>query len=392
MNPEAYAAALPLPPDLAPEPAATDARDQTPVAAPQVQTLELKFVGRSGEYFRLWIVNLFLTVATLGVFSAWAKVRKKRYLYAHTTLDGTPFQYLGQPLPILKGRLIAAALFLLYYFTSNFFTAQFIYVIVAAALLAPWVVVGSAAFQTRYSSFRNLTFRFAGSYRSAFAPVTCYGLLLMAAVGMGLATRQQNPLAMVGALGLISLFFPLWQQRTRAYVVHHTSFGGHPGVFTARARSYYKIFLLAVVIAIGAAIVALLPGMFAATALRDVSYKWLAPAFLVPVYLGYLLAFAYMQAKQGNLNWNHTRLGPLRFESTLGTLALAKIYLTNALAILCSVGLLTPWAVMRTYAYRASCLKPVIDGDWTQFRGAPGTTVPATQAEMGEFFDLDLSL
>ncbi|CAG0998760.1 partial Inner membrane protein YjgN, partial [Burkholderiales bacterium] len=245
MNLEASAAALPLPDDLVPEAATSAARDQTPVAASAARTLELKFEGKSGEYFRIWIVNLFLTVATLGIFSAWAKVRKKRYLYAHTSLDGTPFQYLGQPLPILKGRLIAAALFLLYYFTSNFFTAQFIYVIVAAALLAPWVVVGSAAFQTRYSSFRNLTFRFAGSYRSAFAPVTCYGLLLLAAVGMGLAARQQNPFAMVGALSLISLFFPLWQQRTRAYVVHHTSFGGHPGIFTARARSYYKIFFLA---------------------------------------------------------------------------------------------------------------------------------------------------
>ena len=106
--------------------------------------LALRFHGRTGEYFRIWVVNLFLTLATLGVFSAWAKVRKKRYFYSHTTLDGTPFQYLGQPIPILKGRIIAAALFLLYYFTSHFFTALLPYVLVAGALLAPWVVAGSA--------------------------------------------------------------------------------------------------------------------------------------------------------------------------------------------------------------------------------------------------------
>ncbi len=57
-------------------------------------------------------MNLCLTLLTLGAYSAWAKVRKKHYFYAHTTLDSTPFQYLGQPLPILKGRIIAAVLFL----------------------------------------------------------------------------------------------------------------------------------------------------------------------------------------------------------------------------------------------------------------------------------------
>ena len=40
---------------------------------------EFEFSGRGDEYFRIWIVNLALTILSLGIFSAWAKVRTERY-------------------------------------------------------------------------------------------------------------------------------------------------------------------------------------------------------------------------------------------------------------------------------------------------------------------------
>ena len=69
--------------------------------------LKLEFRGNGREYFQVWIVNLCLTLVTLGIFSAWAKVRKKRYFYSNLILDGTPFQYLASPIPILRGRAAA---------------------------------------------------------------------------------------------------------------------------------------------------------------------------------------------------------------------------------------------------------------------------------------------
>jgi len=36
----------------------------------------VEFTAGAGEYFRIWIVNLALTIVTLGVYSAWAKVRR----------------------------------------------------------------------------------------------------------------------------------------------------------------------------------------------------------------------------------------------------------------------------------------------------------------------------
>ncbi len=38
----------------------------------------VRFHGKSGEYFAIWLVNALLTVITLGIYSAWATVRRRR--------------------------------------------------------------------------------------------------------------------------------------------------------------------------------------------------------------------------------------------------------------------------------------------------------------------------
>ncbi|HJU25199.1 MAG TPA: DUF898 family protein, partial [Rhodanobacteraceae bacterium] len=60
-----------------------------------------QFRGNAGEYFRIWIVNFALGIITLGIYSAWASVRTRRYFYANTWLAGSPFEYSAKPLPIL---------------------------------------------------------------------------------------------------------------------------------------------------------------------------------------------------------------------------------------------------------------------------------------------------
>ena len=70
----------------------------------------LRFTGSGGEYFGIWIVNLLLTILTIGIYSAWGKVRKKGYLYAHTRLAGDGFEFRASPLAVLKGRCMAVPL------------------------------------------------------------------------------------------------------------------------------------------------------------------------------------------------------------------------------------------------------------------------------------------
>ena len=82
-----------------------------PARSAKPRTLAFSFAGTGGEYFGIWMVNTLLKIMTCGIYSAWAKVRKRSYFYGSTTLHGEPFTYLADPLTIFKGWLIGAAAF-----------------------------------------------------------------------------------------------------------------------------------------------------------------------------------------------------------------------------------------------------------------------------------------
>jgi uncharacterized membrane protein YjgN (DUF898 family) len=130
--------------------------------------LGFRFTGSASEYFRIWIVNTLLTVVTLGVYSAWAKIRNKQYFYGNTWLDGSNFEYLAKPLPILKGRLIAAAAFGLLFGSQHYNRTLYFVLIGLYVLATPWVLVKALAFNARNSAYRNLRFAFVGRTGEAF--------------------------------------------------------------------------------------------------------------------------------------------------------------------------------------------------------------------------------
>ena len=95
-----------------------------PASAPEPRLASCchsSFAATAAEYFRIWIVNLLLTIVTLGIYSAWAKVRRLRYFYGNTFVDGQSFEYHGQPLAILKGRLIVVAGYVVFLISSKMF-------------------------------------------------------------------------------------------------------------------------------------------------------------------------------------------------------------------------------------------------------------------------------
>src|SRR5271154_4899674 len=82
----------------------------SPARAPE----QVHFTGSGAEYFGIWIVNLLLTIVTLGIYSAWAKVRRLKYFYRHTELAASSFDFHGSPIRILIGRLLALAMLIGY--------------------------------------------------------------------------------------------------------------------------------------------------------------------------------------------------------------------------------------------------------------------------------------
>lgn len=154
---------------------------------PEQLTYSFNFNGTAGEYFGIWFVNHTLTMLTIGIYSAWAKVRNTQYFYANTELAGGTFQFTANPWHILRSRIIAFSLFVVFLIVENMESREAFYVyigfIVAYVLFSPVLTVFVMSFRLRYSSWRGINFRFkndfAGAYRVYMLP-TLASFLVMA--------------------------------------------------------------------------------------------------------------------------------------------------------------------------------------------------------------------
>ncbi|MEP7042422.1 MAG: YjgN family protein [Dokdonella sp.] len=333
-----------------------------------------EFNGDAREYFRIWVVNLALGIVTLGLYSAWAKVRSERYFYGNTRVAGVPFEYLAKPWPILKGRLIAFALFGGYVLAGQFSLKLQLALAGAIALLTPWLLVRGAAFRARYSSWRGLRFRFEPDYRQAYVRY-----LLLA-------------IPMLLTLGLL---LPYMKFKQKQFFVERHHYGGRAFAFRATAGSFYPPYLIAWAVLVGWVLVISLglgALMFSASAGHNAPPPWIGLAITLPIYAGYFAVWAFLAAALSNILYNHAELGPHRFRSTLKGSRLFGLYLGNTLAILCTAGLLIPWAKVRLARYRAQCLCLLAGADLADFHAEAGSDIDAIAAEMDGFFDIDIGL
>lgn len=80
-----------------------------PEAAPAVRppTHRLTHDGRSGELFVIFLVNLALSILTLGIYRFWGRTRIRRYVWSQTGLLGEPLEYTGRGVELFLGFLFA---------------------------------------------------------------------------------------------------------------------------------------------------------------------------------------------------------------------------------------------------------------------------------------------
>lgn len=331
-------------------------------------TVPFEFSGRAGEYFKIWIVNILLTFLTLGIYSAWAKVRTRRYFYGNTFLRDSSFEYLADPVKILKGRLIVFGFFVLYAIATRIGVAAGALFGLFFLLIFPWVFVRALAFNARNSSYRNIRFDFNASYGRAAGVFIGGGVLAALTLGFG---------------------YPYFVYLRSKFVVGKSGYGSTPFGFSARAANFYGVYLVAfvgIVLAIGLAWVLLAAG---AVPEELMTGGWLA-VILFYLSLGFLMV--YLQTSITNLVWSNAHLGDHRLESTLRTTQMLWIHVSNTVAIVLSFGLLIPWATIRKVRYRLDNLKLLAAGDLDDFVAGEQETVAAAGGEIADFFDFDLGI
>lgn len=313
-----------------------------------------EFTGKAGEFFRIWIVNILLTILTLGIYSAWAKVRTNQYFYSSTKVAGSAFSYLAEPLTILKGRLLGIAFLIAFSLASQFNPLLYLGMMIVLIAAFPWIVVKSLAFNARVSAWRNVRFKFEGSY---------WGIVKM---------FMLLPLVTFLTFGLA---LPWVIKKQKAYLVNQHSFGGEPFVGEFKARAFYGLYLKAM----GLMVIALLTFMV---------------PFVGPL-LGmvfYALAIAQVVAGQANIIYGNTTLENYSFECRQTARSLGFIYATNVLAIVFSLGLAIPWAMIRLARYRAECMTLLADEALDGFTDHAQETQSAIGEELGEVFDIAVGI
>jgi len=97
---------------------------------------------------------------TLGLYSPWAKVRKAKYFTRNTRLDGHVFDYHGNPVAILRGRLLAFVLVAAYTWAFQFSTTAGLVTVAALGVAGPWLFMRAQQFAPGNTSFRGLRFGF----------------------------------------------------------------------------------------------------------------------------------------------------------------------------------------------------------------------------------------
>lgn len=379
-----------------------------------------RFTGKGSEFFRIWIVNLILGILTLGIYSAWAKVRTNRYFYGNTRLDDSGFEYHARPMAILKGRLIAVFLLLVYVFIGQMIPAAGIGFAILLMLASPWFVWRSIQFNARMTSYRNVRFGFSGSLQDAYRYLLLFPLLPLLAVALlatvlwfGAGTAEPKVALMLIGFGVLAtyLLMPYLQSVITAWYISNSRYGQGRLRAKLSAGKYYLVYLslLGWGLLIVTLIVVLLGGATRFTginlaAVAQQSSGEISTADMVPLlvatlatYLAMLLggiwAKAYVKVKIRNYVFSRVSLdNVLQLGSEITVGRLFRFYLVNMLLMICTLGLAYPWVRVRTARIMAETAQAHMNGSLDQYVSLQQSKQSAIGDEIGEAFDMDTDM
>ena len=359
----------------------------------------IKFKGQAGEYFGIWIVNLLLTVITIGIYGAWAKVRTKKYFSSNTEIDGHSFGYHATGWQILKGRILVALVSLVLFLGAVFMSQlgevasvlYIIFVFIVALFALPWIVNNSLKFSARMTSYRNVRLNWRGTY------------------GQTLFIYYITPLLSVISLGLL---IPLVSK----YYYNYYATGHHYGTSGFRTEASTNDFFK------GALRSGLLPSLvlfyvlliyWVAFFVGDNMYFYTNPSdtaelvsasgsltFLLPVLI---ISIAFTNLIFGiisrNILLNSLALAnkedkeiSIKFGSDLNPFRYLWILISNSFVAVITLGLMIPWTQIRFYRYLCVSTKTEITGDMDKFLDSEKSRLSAFGEEYAEMEGIEAGI
>ena len=375
-----------------------------PVDEPERRrTFPFEFRGSGAEYFRIWIVNLLLTILTLGIFSAWAKVRRLRYFYGSTFLDGHSFTYHARPMDLLKGRLMVFAGYAAFFVGLQFYQPLLWGLIPLTAVGLPWVLMRSRRFQLRMTSWRNVRFGFRGGYLSAVNAFVGWHIAGVAVLFV-FVLLNPKPTFLVVALAILAILYPFWVHKRVEYSLDNADYGQESFSFLVGSERFYLICGVTAVLSLAAYFgffyaLFKIPGLleqapYQKTELLDQLIEagpkgW--AALLGAAMVGFAIAGMY-RAWFLNASFGGVMIRLHSLNSRVGVFGLIWIKVTNLLGILLTLGLYYPFAKVRQARYQLEHMSIEGSGQFDAILAQEQSDTHALGEEAGDFFNVDLGL
>ena len=319
--------------------------------------LELRFVGSGSEYFRIWIVNLLLTIITLSLYYPFAKVRRMRYFHGATEVGGHALSFHANPWKLLRGYLLVGALLAAYSLTLRLAPTMALVAVALMALLWPALWHSSLRFRMANTGWRGLRFRFTGSRLDAYKVMLPW--FVLAALFFAVAPSADAKPGVMPSVwfwlvwGLSLLLWPALFWLMKRYQHSHYALAGERTKFTVTLGQLYVmglriggVWLAAVfVLGVGMATAAGLGAMGrSGGALGAGAIVAMALVAILGFVVFQALLWPYLTSRLQNLYWNDTSSQHLYFQSRLAFRPLAWLTLKNWLLIILTLGLYWPFA------------------------------------------------
>ena len=326
----------------------------------------LHFTGRGSEFFRIWITNLLLTICTLGLYSAWAKVRTINYFYGNTLLDGSSFSFVANPIAILKGRIIAFAVFGAYTLFQTVEPVVSLFIMLAVFPLIPLLVVRSMRFRMQNTEYRGLKFNFTGSVGHAYS--LFFGGVILTYISMG-------------------ILFPWWDCQKKQYLLGNLRYGNKRFESFPRAGVFYKCAGICILMGIGMTFLMILISVAGGLLAGDFGFV----AGILFLYLSMGILWAYWHVSTTNHVMESTYLPGVFFRSRMSTHDFVALWVVNIILLVLTFGLAVPWVMVRNARYRVNSTT-VLAEDLDSFVQGQIESTSAIGEELGETIDLDIGL
>jgi uncharacterized membrane protein YjgN (DUF898 family) len=313
-------------------------------------------------------------------------VRRMRYFYGNTFLDGQSFDYHAKPIAILKGRLIIFGAYVLFVLAIQAVPLLIFPLIIAMIFGIPWIIMKARRFQMRVTSYRNLRFNFHGDYNGAMGAFVGWYFLTALTAG---------------------IIFPKWLHRRVEYTLDNTAYGKTRFRFVTPSGRFWGFcyatagmtfiayLLLIAVVSVSAKAGAGAGGTFdpEGSPLQLFSFLGVTGVLMVLLVAAAGMGiWGFYQARFANAAWGGIEIGRSKVVSQQEAWPLAWIEITNVLGMICTLGLFYPWAKVRTMRYQLQHTSLDTAGGLAEFEAARGEAGEALGEELGEFFDVDFGI